>query len=86
MGYVSLSIFITIIFFVVGIVLSHRTSGPIYAFKRFLNQINKGQYGRLKLREKDNHKELEHLSQKIQEEYIMNHELVKKIKENKKSS
>ena len=83
MGYISLSAFMSIIFFVIGIVLSHRTSGPIYAFKRFLKQVNEGQYGKLKLRDKDNHKELEHIAQKIQQEYIMNKDLLDKLKDQK---
>lgn len=51
--------------FMIGKILSHRTAGPVYAFERFTNQLISGESHPLKLRQGDEFKQLEKLSQKM---------------------
>ncbi len=57
--YIIVSVVFTIILFFTGLVLSHRAAGPIYAFKRFMEDLMKGKYSPLKLRTGDEFKHLE---------------------------
>lgn len=54
-----------IVLFWVGMVLSHRAAGPLYAFERFLDNILAGQPASLKLRAGDEFKQLEKLADKL---------------------
>jgi signal peptidase II len=56
------------VLFVVGLILSHRTVGPLYAFERFLNDHINGKPAHLKLRTGDEFKELEKLAHKLSAE------------------
>jgi signal peptidase II len=51
--------------FVIGLILSHRAAGPLYAFERFLNDSLNGKNTKLKLRSGDEFRELEKLAEKI---------------------
>ena len=51
--------------FCVGIVVSQRAAGPIYAFERFLNDLFEGKDRDLKLRTGDDFIHLEALAKKI---------------------
>jgi signal peptidase II len=53
------------ILFVVGMIISHRAAGPLYAFERFLNDKAEGKKAHLKLRAGDEFKELERLAEKL---------------------
>ena len=53
------------VLFVVGLILSHRAAGPLYAFERFLNDHIDGKPAKLKLRAGDEFKELERLANKL---------------------
>lgn len=55
----SLVVFLCIMLFILGLILSHRIAGPIFALKRFLNESYQGKSSALKLREHDEFKELE---------------------------
>ncbi len=62
-GIVSLA-FIIFLFFV-GLVLSHRAAGPLYAFEKFLEDLSKGKVRPLKLRTGDEFLHLEELAAKL---------------------
>ncbi len=53
--------------FAVGIVLSHRAAGPLYAFERFLEDLLSGKSKPLKLRAGDEFRHLEELAGSISE-------------------
>jgi signal peptidase II len=53
------------ILFVVGLILSHRAAGPLYAFERFLNDTIAGKNPKLKLRAGDEFRQLEGLADKL---------------------
>ncbi len=59
------SVAFCIICFLVGLVLSHRAAGPIYAFERFLEELYAGHTRGLKLRAGDEFLQLEKLAQKL---------------------
>ncbi len=54
-----------IVLFWVGMVLSHRAAGPLYAFERFLDNTLAGKHAVLKLRAGDEFKQLEKLAEKL---------------------
>lgn len=62
-GIVSLA-FIIFLFFV-GLVLSHRAAGPLYAFEKFLEDLSRGKIRPLKLRTGDDFQHLEELADKL---------------------
>ena len=53
------------ILFGIGLILSHRIAGPLYAFERFLKDLLEGKDSSLKLRAGDEFKQLETLANKI---------------------
>ena len=53
------------VLFVVGLILSHRTAGPLYAFERFLSDYIEGKPTKLKLRDGDEFMELEVLAKRL---------------------
>ncbi len=55
----------SLILFIVGMILSHRAAGPLYAFERFLNNHIDGKPAKLKLRAGDEFKDLERLAEKL---------------------
>ncbi|MCC6278097.1 MAG: signal peptidase II [Oligoflexia bacterium] len=65
-GLVSLTF--SVVLFAVGLILSHRAAGPIYAFQRFLNDHIDGKDSKLKLRTGDEFKELEKLANRMAQE------------------
>lgn len=54
-----------IFLFFVGLVLSHRAAGPLYAFEKFLEDLSKGKVRPLKLRTGDDFQHLEELADKL---------------------
>jgi signal peptidase II len=62
-GIVSL-MFIIFLFFL-GLVLSHRAAGPLYAFEKFLEDLSRGKVRKLKLRDGDDFTHLEELASKL---------------------
>lgn len=79
------SIAFTIFLFFVGLVLSHRAAGPLYAFEMFLEDLSKGKIRQLKLRAGDDFQHLEELAGKLgtKLEELMNR--TKEISSNDKS-
>ncbi len=58
--------FIIFLFFV-GLMLSHRAAGPLYAFEKFLEDLSRGKVRPLKLRSGDEFQHLEELAEKLGE-------------------
>ena len=69
LGFLSIVILFSLITFIFGIYISHRHTGPIFAFSRFLKDFCKNPNASLKLREQDEHKELEDLAFFIKENF-----------------
>jgi signal peptidase II len=65
--FIIVSITFTAVLFSVGLILSHRAAGPLYAFERFLNDYIEGKPAKLKLRTGDDFKDLERLAAKMTE-------------------
>lgn len=67
--YISTLVVITaslmVILFLVGLIFSHRSAGPIYAFERFLEDLFNGKARPLKLRAGDELRHLEELAERI---------------------
>jgi signal peptidase II len=60
------------ILFFVGLMLSHRSAGPIYAFELFLEDLLKGNNRVLKLRAGDEFRHLEELAERLSRELSKN--------------
>lgn len=54
-----LILLMSLILFVLGVIISHRIAGPIYAIHRYLNDSLSGKHYKFKLRENDEFKEIE---------------------------
>ncbi len=64
-GTSSISILLFIISFCFGLMLSHRTSGPIYALQTFIKDLTNQTYRPFKTREQDYHKQIEGMAKQI---------------------
>lgn len=61
-----LFVFFASCLFLIGKILSHRSAGPVYAFWKFCENLEKGKDPRpLKLRDRDDFRELEFISQRL---------------------
>lgn len=56
---------ILITVFLLGLIISHRSSGPLYAFEHYVDNLLKGEDYELNLREGDNYKHLVELARKL---------------------
>ena len=63
--YLALTLLFCVISFLTGIVVGHRSAGPLYAFEKYLDQLMQGRDRKLNLRETDNYKHLEKLADKL---------------------
>ncbi len=72
MTFTIVSLTFCVVLFVVGLILSHRTVGPLYAFERFMNDYIDGKPAHLKLRTGDEFKELENLAKKLKKLNVAN--------------
>ncbi len=65
-GFILISVLYLGLSFLVSLILSHREIGPIYAFRRFMQDFWKKNYYPFKLRKHDNHKlELEQTTREL---------------------
>lgn len=66
--FVILSFLFSICIFLVGLIISHKTAGPVFAFKLYFEKImNDHDSNDFKLRDGDNYKELEKLARELKE-------------------
>jgi len=64
-SFISIGIFFTLLVFGAGLFLSQKTSGPLFAFEKFVEDLLAGQRRTLKLREGDNFRHFEEVAQKL---------------------
>ena len=57
-------LFSTITFFV-GVLLSHRSAGPLYAFEKYVDSLLRGENAKFSLRQKDEHQHLIQLADRL---------------------
>ncbi len=65
-GIFMISSIYCIIAFLLSIMITHRSAGPLIALRRFVEQLKNNPNAKLKLREEDFHKDLEELSREVQ--------------------
>lgn len=63
--FVAVSLTFCVLLFMVGLILSHRAAGPIYAFEKFLEDLVSGKTRNLKLRAGDDFTHLEALASQL---------------------
>ena len=64
----ALGLVFTAIAFISGVVISHRSAGPLYAFERFVEALLRGENPKFKLRKNDEHRHLIEVAKKLSEE------------------
>ena len=65
LSFISLAALFGLIVFIVGLVISHRSAGPLYAFENYVEELLEGKRDSLTLREGDNYKHLEKIANKL---------------------
>lgn len=65
--YTVMTLFFCLLTFVAGIVFSHRSAGPLYAFEVYVNDLIDGKDRKLVLRDGDNYRDLEVVAEKLRE-------------------
>ena len=68
--YFILSLLFCAMSFFTGIIISHRSSGPLYAFEQYLDSLMKGRDRKLVFRESDNYKHLEKVADKLRVHFL----------------
>jgi signal peptidase II len=68
--YLVLTLLFCVMAFISGIIISHRSSGPLYAFEQYLDNLMKGRDKKLVLRDSDNYKHLEKVADKLRVHFI----------------
>ena len=63
--FVFLTILSTITMFIIGLLMSHKTAGPIYAFEKYIISLAKGENKEFYLREGDNFQHLRETAEKL---------------------
>lgn len=69
--FVGVSILICLFAFVASLIMAHFTVGPVYAFKKFLDDVMNGVERPFKLRDGDSFKDLEESAQRVRD-YLKN--------------
>ncbi len=64
-SYISIALIFTILVFFSGIIISHKTAGPLYAFEKYVEDLLEGNLRTLKLREGDNYQHLTSVSYRL---------------------
>lgn len=67
--YMALTGLLCLIAFVAGVIISHKSAGPVYAFELYVSDLMKGKDRKLKLREGDNYQHLEQLADKLRDHF-----------------
>jgi signal peptidase II len=63
--FISIALTFGLIVFLAGVVISHRTAGPLYAFELYVEDLLGGVDRKLNLREGDNYKHLENIADNL---------------------
>lgn len=67
--YLALSLLLCIMGFIAGIIVSHKSAGPLYAFELYVEDLISGRDRKLTLREGDHHRQLEKLADKLRSHF-----------------
>lgn len=67
--YGCLSLLFCSIVFIMGIVISHRTAGPLYAFEMYVEDLLANKDRKLSLREGDNYRHFEKVADRLRERF-----------------
>ena len=65
--YAMLTVFMCCLSFMAGIIIGHKSAGPIYAFELYINDLIDGKDRTLKFRDGDNFKHLEAVAERLRE-------------------
>lgn len=65
LAYISLSLLFSIVVFAAGIILSHKTAGPFYAFELYIEDLLAGEDRPFVLREGDHYRHLENVASQV---------------------
>lgn len=63
--YIILASLFSILVFLIGIIISHKSSGPLYAFELYVERLIQGETEEFTLRDGDNYKHLEEVANKL---------------------
>ena len=63
--FIIISLAFSAVLFFLGLILSHRAAGPVYAFENFLEDLIAGKYRKLKLRQGDEFPHLEKVAESL---------------------
>lgn len=63
--FIAVSAIFWVLLFIVGLIISHRAAGPVYAFEKFLQDLVEGKTRTLKLRAGDEFPHLEKLAKEL---------------------
>jgi signal peptidase II len=64
-SYSTITLLFCTLAFLGGVVLSHKTAGPLYAFELYVDDLIKGKDRKLTFREGDNYKDLERVAERL---------------------
>ncbi|HXH75003.1 MAG TPA: signal peptidase II [Bacteriovoracaceae bacterium] len=67
--YCSLSLLFCSLVFLMGIVISHRTAGPLYAFEMYVEDLLANKDRKLTLRDGDNYRHFEQVADKLRDKF-----------------
>lgn len=67
--YVSITGLLCLIAFIAGVIISHKSAGPVYAFELYVSDLIKGKDRKLRLREGDNYRHLEELADRLRDHF-----------------
>ncbi len=68
-SFIAISVLFILLVFGAGLFLSQKTSGPLFAFEKFVEDLLSGQRRSLKLREGDNYRHFEEVAEKLLNEF-----------------
>lgn len=67
--YIVLAFLFSISTFLIGVIISHRSAGPLYAFEQYVEKLLTGKDEKLVLRDGDNYKHLEQVADKLRSHF-----------------
>lgn len=68
-SYICLTLAFTLLVFIAGLIISHKSSGPLYAFEQYVEDLLKGERRKLVLREGDNFRHLEQVADQLEQHF-----------------
>jgi signal peptidase II len=82
--FMAISAGLSVLLFLLGRMISHRTAGPLYAFDKYLDDVLKQNYRTFKLRSRDEFPHLADVAENISRDLMKLHELEIAIAEEQK--